>query len=271
VASAKRAELATLAKRRTEAAEQLGSLSRRQLSEIRQLCRSPPDSVKRTLAAVWLFLNASRFQGKSPASFFDDRKDWSKCQRMLADDAFIGRILNYDTTILTSVPHVMSHVAGTYLGISADRRPSDSSDSSSGTRPEATSQEPEASDGAAFGGRMASRATLRRTLTKELQIKERMASKGVPLPPLDLPTVARASEPCGRLLLWMTRVLEEVGLRAELESALRSCESELDLVERQRASFEMEVANAERALAPPLPKAPKEERRSPRKPLREVV
>ena len=42
---------------------------------------------------------------------------------------------------------VMSHVAGTYLGISADRRPSDSSDSSSGTRPEATSQEPEASDG----------------------------------------------------------------------------------------------------------------------------
>ncbi|CAE7244772.1 pal [Symbiodinium sp. CCMP2592] len=272
VASAKRSELATLAKRRTEAAEQLGSLSRRQLSEIRQLCRSPPDSVKRTLAAVWLFLNASRFQGKSPASFFDDRKDWSKCQRMLADDAFIGRILNYDTAILTSVPHVMSHVAGTYLGISADRRPSDSSDSSC-TRPDATSQEPETSDGAAFGGRMASRATLRRTLTKELQIREMMASKGVPLPPLDLPTVARASEPCGRLLLWMTRVLEEVGLRAQLEAELQACESELDLVERQRASFEMEVACAERAMAPPLPKveAPKEERRSPRKPLREVV
>eukprot|EP00439_Symbiodinium_sp_Y106_P031572 s2751_g3.t2 len=96
VASAKRSELATL----------VPELQSSQLSEIRQLCRSPPDSVKRTLAAVWLFLNASRFQGKSPASFFDDRKDWSKCQRMLADDAFIGRILNYDTAILTAVTAV---------------------------------------------------------------------------------------------------------------------------------------------------------------------
>ncbi|CAE7598308.1 Ift122 [Symbiodinium natans] len=204
VAAAKRAELADLALRRTEAAEQLGSLSRRQLSEIRQLCRSPPDNVKRTLAAVWLFLNASRFQGKSPTSFFDDRKDWVRCQKMLADDSFIGRILNYDTAVLTSVPHVMSHVAGTYLGISEDRRPSGSDDSSS-TRPENPPPE------SAVGGRMASRATLRRTLTKELQLRELLASKGAPLPPLDLPTVARASEPCGRLLLWMTRVLEEVG------------------------------------------------------------
>ena len=36
-----------------------------------------------------------------------------------------------------------------------------------------------------------------------LRIRAAMASKGLPLPPLDLATVARASEPCGRLLLWM--------------------------------------------------------------------
>ena len=43
---------------------EVGGLSKRQLAEIRQLLRSPPEAVKRILAACWLLLHCQRFKDK---------------------------------------------------------------------------------------------------------------------------------------------------------------------------------------------------------------
>jgi hypothetical protein len=68
-------ELDGLAVCRQEAAEQVGSITKRQLSEIKQMTRSPPDSIRRTMMAAWLLLHGKRFQGK-PTVSFDETKAW---------------------------------------------------------------------------------------------------------------------------------------------------------------------------------------------------
>ncbi|CAK8987549.1 unnamed protein product [Durusdinium trenchii] len=75
-----------LGEARAKAAEEVGGLSKRQLSEIRRLLRSPPEPVKRTLAACWLLLHCQRFKDKPSAVRFDEKTDWPRCQRMLVDE-----------------------------------------------------------------------------------------------------------------------------------------------------------------------------------------
>lgn len=288
----KRQAVEALAAQRRAAAEQLGTMNRRQLCEIRQLCRSPPENVKRTLAAAWLLLNASKFRGK-PASLvqFEDGKDWNKCQKMLGDDSFINRILEFDTARLIELPQVMSHVAVTYLGQTVKApgqvpgqqtldcsRPTTASE-------QAPSEPSVHVDQPVTLGKipMASRPSFRRTSTVAA-----LKAKAVPPSPLELAAVTRASEPCGRLLLWMQRLLFEVVERKRLENELALLEAQLRSAEEKLAQEEMATAKAEAALGAlatprqvvaPLPERPATPRwsftpvaaiqqpHSPRKPL----
>lgn len=289
----KRQAVEALAAQRQAAAEQLGSMNRRQLSEIRQLCRSPPENVKRTLAAAWLLLNAGKFRGKPASSVqFEDGKDWSKCQKMLGDDSFISRILEFDTAGLIGLPQVMSHVAVTYLGQTVKApgqgpgqqqlldcsRPTTASEQAPGEPPVQVDQPV-----TPVKFQMASRASFRRTSTVAA-----LKAKSLPPVPLELAAVTRASEPCGRLLLWMQRLLFEVVERARLESELALLEAKLHAAEQKLAQEEMATAKAEAALGAlatprqvvaPLPERPATPRwssipvaavqqpHSPRKPL----
>eukprot|EP00931_Biecheleriopsis_adriatica_P050721 TRINITY_DN29394_c0_g3_i1.p1 TRINITY_DN29394_c0_g3~~TRINITY_DN29394_c0_g3_i1.p1 ORF type:complete len:673 (-),score=173.03 TRINITY_DN29394_c0_g3_i1:38-2056(-) len=316
-ASARKKEaIAALSACRQQAAESLGSLSRRQLSEIRQLCRSPPENVKRTLAAAWLLLHAEKYRGKSAAAVqFDDIKDWGRCQKMLADDSFIARILEFDTVVLMAAPQLLAHVSASYLGLSVPSKPSQvlksalsadfSSGASEGTRPSTAVQQEEQLEATGcrerhedrqeerrgskgtprIGLQMASRALARRSTSN---LRESLRNKG-PLPPLELQAVARASEPCGRLLLWMQSLLQEVQQRGHLEVDLAQCEAELQLAEQTLETAEAEAAKAEAAWAAlatprpavkPLPEVPAAPSwnstpasvcRSPRKPLGAIL
>ncbi|CAE8587237.1 unnamed protein product, partial [Polarella glacialis] len=104
--------LEALAAARCLATEQVGQLAKRQLSEIRQMMRSPPDAVKRTLAAAWLLLNCERFRSSKAASAirFDETADWPRCQRMLADEGFVNVVLSFDPRRLDDAPFVPLHV-----------------------------------------------------------------------------------------------------------------------------------------------------------------
>eukprot|EP00913_Durusdinium_trenchii_P022252 g20906.t1 len=105
-----------LGEARAKAAEEVGGLSKRQLSEIRRLLRSPPEPVKRTLAACWLLLHCQRFKDKPSAVRFDEKTDWPRCQRMLVDEGFIASVLSFDSKQLDEVPSVPACVAQS-LGI----------------------------------------------------------------------------------------------------------------------------------------------------------
>jgi len=115
-----RASLEAISQARREATEEVGRLTKKQLSEIKQLTRSPPECVRRTIAGSWMVLYGDRFRGKLSIQF-DATKDWSKCQRMLADDNFVSRILSFDPACFDDIPAVPLHIASSYLGISSDQ------------------------------------------------------------------------------------------------------------------------------------------------------
>merc|ERR1719440_440623 len=77
-------ELQRLAVARNAAMERVGDITKRQLSEIRQLSRNPPDAIRRVLAAAWLLLHCDSFP-RDAAVRFDEVKDFPRCQRMLND------------------------------------------------------------------------------------------------------------------------------------------------------------------------------------------
>lgn len=93
----------------------LAEITRSQLSEARQLARSPPEHVRRTLTAVWLVLNSDRFRGKTSIQLNEERT-WHQCQKMLADTGFVSRLQSFDAASLDEVPHLTVHIARIYLG-----------------------------------------------------------------------------------------------------------------------------------------------------------
>eukprot|EP00931_Biecheleriopsis_adriatica_P045070 TRINITY_DN25829_c0_g1_i2.p1 TRINITY_DN25829_c0_g1~~TRINITY_DN25829_c0_g1_i2.p1 ORF type:complete len:589 (-),score=183.20 TRINITY_DN25829_c0_g1_i2:23-1765(-) len=209
------AALEALRQARAQAAEEVGSLSKKQLSEIRGLLRSPPEAVKRTLAAVWLLLYSKRFSGK-PASAvrFDDSADWPRCQRMLADEGFAGGVLSFDPACLDEVPAVPLHVAAAYLGLPGAPK----------VAAESTSR----------------RSSLRRSST---------GLAAAPKPPLEVSSVSRASEPCGSLLRWVQELVVEHVERKRVQAELEAAAAELKAAEAAEAKVEGDVAEAEAALA----------------------
>lgn len=215
-ARAERAELQkaleSLADARLRAAEEVGGLSKKQLAEIRQLLRSPPEPVKRTLAAAWLLLHSHRFKDK-PASAvrFDEKADWPRCQKMLVDEGFVSSVLSYDAKQLDEAPAVAAHVATVYFGLST------------GT---ASTPAPGAS----------AKPGLRRSATVPVKA------------PLELPAVARASAPCETLLRWVQELVAEHVSRVRLQEALRAAEAKAADAEAAEATAEADVAEAEASL-----------------------
>lgn len=210
------AQKAALGEHRRDASEHVGQLTKRQLSEIKQLTRSPPDSIRRTLVATWILLHCERFKSKSVQ--FDESKDWPRCQRMLADDRFISHIMDFDTTSLFDVPHVIKHVACHFLGLLGG-----------------TASTPAAPTLAGAAGV----SLIRRRFTTDLVKKA----------PLDFDSVSYASVPCGALLKWMLSLVyehvEDERLARELqavEAALKEAEARLVRLEEEMAEVEAEMA-----------------------------
>jgi len=109
-------ELATMASARLMACEQVGQLTKQQLAEIKQMARNPPSVVRRLLVLLWSILHCERFQ-KIPSVKINEQKDWPRCKRMLADDGFVARILNFDPNSLGAVPKVLEHVEASFASL----------------------------------------------------------------------------------------------------------------------------------------------------------
>jgi len=201
--------ISRLGEARAKAAQEVGGLSKRQLAEIRQLLRSPPDPVKRVLAACWLLLHCQRFKDKpSSAVRFDEKADWPRCQRMLVDEGFIASVLFYDSKQLEEVPSVPACVAQN-LGFSPP---------SPGVAPKA-------------------RPSLRRSAT--VPVKQ----------PLDETSVLRASEPCVPLLTWVQELIKEHNERIKLSAELTQANATKAQAESEEAEAEADLAEAEALLA----------------------
>jgi len=67
--------------------------------------------------------------------------------------------------------------------------------------------------------------------------------------PLDVESVARASEPCGALLRWLQELVVEHVERTKVLKELLALEAELVLADRREAALEGDAAEAESALA----------------------
>jgi len=227
-------------KRRQDASEEVGRITKRQLSEIKQLTRAPPDSIKRTLIAAWILLHCERFKGKLTVQF-DEVKDWSRCQRMLTDDNFINNIINYNTTALCEAPHVIKHIASHYFGFGST--PATSSADPGNNNVESAPMIGKATTAPLLPalGRSSTRASLAGPLRRSKTVDVK--------PPLDVEMVSHASSPCGALLCWMLELVrehvEEERLRKDLdavEALLREAEARLDRLEADMAEAEAKLA-----------------------------
>eukprot|EP00927_Polykrikos_kofoidii_P070705 TRINITY_DN67105_c0_g1_i1.p1 TRINITY_DN67105_c0_g1~~TRINITY_DN67105_c0_g1_i1.p1 ORF type:complete len:595 (-),score=108.52 TRINITY_DN67105_c0_g1_i1:475-2259(-) len=256
-----------LVESRLIAGEQVGRITKRQLSEIKQLVRSPPDVIRRTLVALWILLHSGRFEGKACVQF-DEAKDWPRCQRMLTDDQFVNNILNFDTEKLMKVPHVIRHIATQFFGLSdVSGEPSERPardvpvtlppltpprQSSPGAVAAANTPElPQlpgvrrcqtsrrTSAGSESAAVVASRCTMRRSVTAVAVVKQ----------PLDVETVSFASEPCGALALWMIELIHEYLEGQRLRSEIGTVEVLLSDAEERLAWLEADMSEAEAQMA----------------------
>mmetsp|Transcript_16132 Transcript_16132/g.51768 ORF Transcript_16132/g.51768 Transcript_16132/m.51768 type:complete len:661 (-) Transcript_16132:78-2060(-) len=207
-----RQALAELEQGRLEAAEAVGRLTRAQVSEVKQLARNPPESIRRTLSAAWILLHNKRFSGRTTVRF-DEVKQWPLLQRMLADEDFVKGVLSLEPAHLAELPHVTTYVASTYLGINA-----------SGDQERSSS--------------ILSTASARSTRLC------RRSDGNVHLPkvPLDVAAVARASEPCGRLLEWIIRLVRESAEYRQLSTELTQAEVELSKSEALFEKLDLKAA-----------------------------
>lgn len=99
------AKLDALRAGKETAAARLGELVGGPLAEVKRMAHCPPAPVRRTLAATWLMLNCDSCSRS--AARFDDRREWHRVQKMLVDEAFISRILNFDSERLAKAPRVL--------------------------------------------------------------------------------------------------------------------------------------------------------------------
>eukprot|EP00747_Dinoflagellata_sp_TGD_P117221 gnl/TRDRNA2_/TRDRNA2_172557_c0_seq1.p1 gnl/TRDRNA2_/TRDRNA2_172557_c0~~gnl/TRDRNA2_/TRDRNA2_172557_c0_seq1.p1 ORF type:complete len:527 (+),score=121.19 gnl/TRDRNA2_/TRDRNA2_172557_c0_seq1:174-1754(+) len=267
-----RSKISLLGTGRQEATERIGQVTKRQLAEIKQLTRSPPDSIRRTLIALWLLLHADRFQGH-PTVRFDEAKDWPRCQRMLADEGFIGRILDFSPELLDTVPHVPRHIASFYFGMSVggneqqreDAVPSSparcTSPSGGGLLPSIVPTTPPPPRALSRASTTGSSPDLhgeapRRSVSKSSSTPGRgtflVGLQGMqhqPKAPLEVEAVSRASQPVGALLSWMLELIVEVMERARLQKELANVDAQLGAAEARRAAAENDAAEVEAALA----------------------
>jgi len=268
-------QLDGLAESRREATEQLGSITKRQLAEIKQLMRSPPDTVRRTLIAAWLLLHGDRFRGKSTVTF-DETKDWPRCQRMLADDGFIAHILNFDLATLSEVPHVPRYVAAHFFGMYVPGALA--SEGGRGSTPElpqipcaqvnssTTSQTLVApsTPPQSLGRSLARAATVPVSSPESakhspaarmdlIRTALRRSTKScIEKPPLEVGTVAHASEPCGALLRWMLELVRDIVERERIERELGEISNNLETIQKRCAKLEGDAAELEARLAKAL-------------------
>lgn len=271
--------LSGLSEARQEATEQVRTITKRQLAEIKQLTGRPPESIKRTLVAAWILLHGDRFRGK-PNVTFDEGKDWPRCQRMLADEGFVAMILNFDTALLDEVPHVPRHVAERFFGMTADSgsRPSSrsgntggdtllataaaaaaSAASGSSSQRRRTSQNGEivsAASAPAIGrnrsSTTSSSSALQRSgtsVTVPQMSPHRRGSAGATLDkPLELSAVMRASTPCGALFRWMLELLREHLERERIRKELQLTDASLAMADAESVRLESDVVETQACL-----------------------
>merc|ERR1712232_693389 len=150
--------------------------------------RSPPEPVRRTLAAAWVLLNCDRFEGRSEIRF-DETRDWYRCQRMIAGGGFIARVLEFSPERLDRVPHVTTYLLTHFFG----------------HLDEFTQSVLSASTSVAADAAPSFSVALPRTFATEAQ-----------RPLLNVESVSRASLPCGALYNWMAAVIRGRQLRPGL-------------------------------------------------------
>eukprot|EP00929_Paragymnodinium_shiwhaense_P071667 TRINITY_DN36416_c0_g2_i1.p1 TRINITY_DN36416_c0_g2~~TRINITY_DN36416_c0_g2_i1.p1 ORF type:complete len:595 (+),score=184.41 TRINITY_DN36416_c0_g2_i1:85-1869(+) len=253
------AELERLGAARSQALEGIGSISKRQLAEVKQLTRSPPDSVRRTVVALYLLLRCDKFKGPKAVVKFDDNKDWPLCQKALADDSFINKVSGFDIGCLDSSPQVPLHIGTQIFGLlSGGQTPS---------KPSTPTGKSEKTDFLASGELSASRklealkapsppalSRANSAVRSSLNFKKgsslyAAAAQVVGVKKfLDVEAVAYASAPCGALAKWVLEVVREHLARTRLLAELQRLEEELAEAEARKAELELQAAEADEAL-----------------------
>jgi hypothetical protein len=174
--------------------EVAGTISSKDLEEVRSLVLNPPPVVQRTLEVTYLILNASRPSCKALGT-----PDWSLVQRMLSDVDFSAKILEYDVQKLRADPALCTFIMNDYF------RPNSSD-----------------SQGSAGRRRSVSPAGLRRN-SSLIGLRGRRNSN-IPTEPLSFARVHRASQAAGALFRWCVEVMESVNI-TPVETALLSLET----------------------------------------------
>jgi len=310
-------ELAAIASARQMACEKVGQLTKQQLAEIKQMARNPPSVVRRLLVLLWLLLHCERYQNRQAVKI-NENKDWPRCQRMLADDGFVSRILHFDPDSLGAVPKVLEHIEASFATVgpgngsideeqqlvcseeqeSYPDRPSHPPPSRKARRILAWSSAapadqdlptprglptPKSSDCDRACGFFLpltvpdpQRPGTGRTSTprsKALSPRTPRSARAVPghikdetvftpavksareahmdtLPPvLTIPSVARASAPCGVLFRWMQELVAESRQRLQIQKQLSAAGDELKVANERKSSAEAFAAALEAELS----------------------
>eukprot|EP00931_Biecheleriopsis_adriatica_P043600 TRINITY_DN24921_c0_g1_i1.p1 TRINITY_DN24921_c0_g1~~TRINITY_DN24921_c0_g1_i1.p1 ORF type:complete len:718 (+),score=163.42 TRINITY_DN24921_c0_g1_i1:51-2204(+) len=225
-----------------ESAGQAITVSNGQLAEVKNM-RNPVDVIRRTLAATWLLLHAQRFEGRQVN--FDEIRDWTCCQNMLADDNFIASIQGFQPSELDSAPHVPHYVATQYLGFTSADTGGLLTEESSSSMPRYRMSKSE------FQSQMLKQyskaaITSRSTLASSGQdlLRRKSDVPAAQKPKLTLQTVERASKTCALLLQWMLGVVREHTERQRLKRRLSEVEALLSDEGHRPNSGESEASAA---------------------------
>lgn len=162
--------------------EVVGTVSAKDLEEVRSLVLQPPPVVQRTLEVTYLILHAGRPSCKALCA-----PDWMQVQRMLSDVDFSAKILEYDVQKLQADRSLCTFIMNEYF------RPSSSDSCGSGSRQ-------------AGLRRSSSVAGLRRSSSPAALRGRRNSSTE----PLTFARVHRASHAAGALFRWCVEVIETV-------------------------------------------------------------
>jgi hypothetical protein len=226
-------------------------LTTSQICEVRQLARNPPENVRKVLMAIWLVLNCERFLGKSLISSAASR-DWSRCQRMLADKSFVSRLQAFDPSGLDQVPHVLTHIARTYFGLLSSEVSSDRLGGclSEGTLHGASSRPTLARGSLSKGSSQRSHGSLSSWNNfRTTNFSTSMSSNSSFNLPLDQEEVQHASKPCGVLLQWLRALVLDRARHAYLKQELSVAEAEAADAEKACKEAEMHVTTLRADLA----------------------
>lgn len=215
-------QLHELRANRESATSQLRLLMGRPLAEIKGIVKSPPDPVRRALAAVWLLLHCERYVGKS-AVVFDERREWPRVQRMVVDDSFVPHILAFSPERLELAPEVLKHLRSTCLGWRGEG-------DAEALPPVRLQEKPQSVPASRLGMRLQSQSATN-------------ATKG--RAPLDVETVDRASRPVGLVFRWLLALISEQQGQSQLLSDLSSAEAQLKAAQQRFDGIALKLAEFE--------------------------